>query len=45
VDFGDPALLLSVGLTCVSVTMPVRRPSIHWLTRENTLVYGRKRHL
>jgi hypothetical protein len=25
--------------------MPVRHPAIHWLTRERTSVYGRKRHL
>jgi hypothetical protein len=33
------------GLTCVSVTMPVRHPAIHWLTRESTTVYGCERHL
>ena len=44
VDFDDAAVLLSVGLTCVSVTMPARHPAIHWSSRESASVYGRKRH-
>ena len=42
VDFDNAAFLLSVGLTCVSVTMPVKHPA---LSRESTSVYGLERDL
>jgi hypothetical protein len=41
----EDAACKSVGLTRPSVAMPARRPTIHWLTRESTSVYGRKRYL
>jgi hypothetical protein len=33
------------GLTCISTTMRVRHPAIHWLSRESASVYSLKRHL